>query len=76
MKSGMDKLEIPRPAVAYSFLTAAVTYLSPELREARLAWAKHAALTSVVDDFFDVWGSEEELINLVQLIFDREARLP
>jgi ent-kaurene synthase len=33
-----------------------------------MSWAKNGVLTTVVDDFFDVGGSEEELVNLIELI--------
>jgi hypothetical protein len=46
-----------------------VATLSPsELSDARISWAKNGVLTTVVDDFFDVGGSEEELVNLIQLV--------
>jgi ent-kaurene synthase len=46
-----------------------VATLSPsELFDARISWAKNGVLTTVVDDFFDVGGSEEELVNLIQLV--------
>ncbi|XP_016652605.1 PREDICTED: ent-kaur-16-ene synthase, chloroplastic-like [Prunus mume] len=40
----------------------------PELSDARMSWVKSGVLTTVVDDFTDVGGSEEELVNLIQLI--------
>ncbi|ONI11839.1 LOW QUALITY PROTEIN: hypothetical protein PRUPE_4G128700 [Prunus persica] len=33
-----------------------------------MSWAKSGVLTTVVDDFTNVGGSEEELVNLIQLI--------
>ncbi|KAK4276059.1 hypothetical protein QN277_019049 [Acacia crassicarpa] len=70
MESGMEKLNFPvsKTSVVYSFLSAAATLPSPEHGEARLAWAKHGLLTSVFDNFFDVWSNEEEQINLVKLV--------
>ncbi|XP_054793733.1 terpene synthase 6, chloroplastic-like isoform X1 [Prosopis cineraria] len=70
MESGMEKLHFPisKTKAAYSFLTVAATLTSPEHREARLAWAKQSLLGCVVDDFYDVWGTEEEHINLIQLM--------
>ncbi|CAB4276943.1 unnamed protein product [Prunus armeniaca] len=38
------------------------------LDDARMSWAKSGVLTTVVDDFTDVGGSEEELVSLIQLI--------
>ncbi|KAL6495714.1 Ent-kaurene synthase TSP4, chloroplastic [Orobanche gracilis] len=34
----------------------------------RMSWAQNGILTTVVDDFFDVGGSIEELENLIQLV--------
>ncbi|XP_028755308.1 ent-kaur-16-ene synthase, chloroplastic-like [Neltuma alba] len=70
MESGLEKLHFPisKAKAAYSFLTVAATLTSPELREARLTWAKQSLLGCVVDDFFDVWGTEDEHINLIQLM--------
>jgi ent-kaurene synthase len=33
-----------------------------------MSWAKNAVLTTVVDDFFDIGGSKEELENLIALV--------
>ncbi|XP_028799726.1 ent-kaur-16-ene synthase, chloroplastic [Neltuma alba] len=70
MESGLEKLHFPisKTKAAYSFLTVAATLTSPELREARLTWAMQGLLTCVVDDFYDVWSTEEEQINLIQLM--------
>ena len=68
MESGMDKLQFPRPKVAYSYLTAAGTHVAPELRDARMSWAKNGLLVCVSDDMYDVWGCEEDQIRLVQLM--------
>ncbi|KAI9116370.1 hypothetical protein K1719_012537 [Acacia pycnantha] len=68
MESGMDKLQFPRPKVAYSYLTAAGTHVAPELREARMSWAKNGLLVCVSDDMYDVWGCEEDQIRLVELM--------
>ncbi|XP_028757072.1 ent-kaur-16-ene synthase, chloroplastic-like [Neltuma alba] len=68
--SGMDRLHFPiaKTTVMYSFLSVAATLPPPELREARLAWAKHGLLTSVFDSFFDVWSTKEEQQNLIKLM--------
>ena len=68
MESGMDKLQFPRPKVAYSYLTAAGTHVAPELRDPRMSWAKNGLLVCVSDDMYDVWGCEEDQIRLVQLM--------
>lgn len=67
-ESGMDKLEFPRAKVAYCYIVALVGNGSPELSKARLSWAKSGLALGIVDDFFDVWGSQEEQINLLHLM--------
>ncbi|XP_040361761.1 ent-kaurene synthase, chloroplastic isoform X3 [Rosa chinensis] len=68
VESRLDKLEFARQKQAYCYFSAAATLFPPELSDARISWAKNGVLTTVVDDFFDVGGSEEELVNLIQLI--------
>nr|QZX44705.1 ent-kaurene synthase 1 [Cistus creticus subsp. creticus] len=64
----LDKLKFARQKLAYCYFSAAATLCSPELSDARMSWAKNGVLTTVVDDFFDIAGSEEELVNLIQLV--------
>ncbi|XP_028773298.1 ent-kaur-16-ene synthase, chloroplastic-like [Neltuma alba] len=66
--SKLDKLEFARQKLGYCYFTSAATLFYPELSDARIAWAKNGVLTTVVDDFFDVGGSEEELVQLIQLV--------
>ncbi|EYU27586.1 hypothetical protein MIMGU_mgv1a002236mg [Erythranthe guttata] len=47
---------------------ARTTFFEPELSDARMSWAKNGVLATVVDDFFDVGGSIEELKNLIRLV--------
>ncbi|XP_050370641.1 terpene synthase 6, chloroplastic-like isoform X2 [Argentina anserina] len=68
VESRLDKLKFARQKEAYCYFSAAATLFPPELSDARISWAKNGVLTTVVDDFFDVGGSEEELVNLIQLI--------
>lgn len=67
-ESRLDQLPFARQKLAYFYLSAAGTIFTPELSDARILWAKNGALTTVVDDFFDVGGSTEELENLVALV--------
>ena len=64
----MDELDFPRSKVEYCYIVALAGNGSPELSEARLSWAKSSLVLSVVDELFDVWGTEEEKINLLQLL--------
>lgn len=64
----LDKLNFARQKLAYCYFSAAATLFPPELSDARISWAKNGVLTTVVDDFFDIGGSEGELVNLIQLV--------
>ncbi|KAL0398959.1 UNVERIFIED_CONTAM: Ent-kaurene synthase TSP4, chloroplastic [Sesamum radiatum] len=64
----LDELKFARRKSAYCYFSAAATFFSPELSDARMSWAKNGVLTTVVDDFFDVGGSVEELKNLIHLV--------
>ncbi|OAY80111.1 Ent-kaur-16-ene synthase, chloroplastic [Ananas comosus] len=64
----LDQLGFARDKLTYCYLSAAATLYSPELTDARISWAKNGVLTTVVDDFFDIGGSQEELKNLISLV--------
>ncbi|GJN01789.1 hypothetical protein PR202_ga19086 [Eleusine coracana subsp. coracana] len=66
-ESRLDQLPFARQKLAYFYLSAAGTIFPPELSDVRKFWALNGVLTTVVDDFFDVGGSKEELENLVAL---------
>ncbi|KAM7526916.1 hypothetical protein LguiA_016818 [Lonicera macranthoides] len=68
IENRLDKLNFARQKTEYASFSAAATIFSPELSDARMSWAKSAVLTTVVDDFFDVGGSVQELVNLIQLV--------
>ncbi|VVA26959.1 PREDICTED: ent-kaur-16-ene synthase [Prunus dulcis] len=68
VENRLDKLKFSRQKQAYCYFSAAANLFPPELSDARMSWAKSGVLTTVVDDFTDVGGSEEELVNLIQLI--------
>ncbi|XP_061346779.1 ent-kaurene synthase, chloroplastic-like [Gastrolobium bilobum] len=68
IESRLDKLKFARQKLAYCYFSGAATLFSPELSDARMSWAKNGVLTTVVDDFFDVGSSEEEQVNLIQLV--------
>ncbi|CAL1368071.1 unnamed protein product [Linum trigynum] len=56
--------------MGYCYFSAAATYYDPELSDARISWAKHSLLTSLIDDFYDIFGTAEEHLNLLEL-FER-----
>lgn len=48
---------------------SALAALSPsEMSDARISWTKSGLLSTLIDDLFDVAGSREELVNLMQLV--------
>uniref|UniRef100_A0ACD5UE39 Uncharacterized protein n=1 Tax=Avena sativa TaxID=4498 RepID=A0ACD5UE39_AVESA len=67
-ESRLDQLPFARMKLAYFYLSAAGTMFSLELSDARIFWAMNGVITTVVDDFFDVAGSKEELENLTSLV--------
>ncbi|KAA8527206.1 hypothetical protein F0562_008565 [Nyssa sinensis] len=68
VENRLDQLKFARQKSAYCYFSAAATLFSPELSDARMSWAKNGVLTTVVDDFFDIGGSLEELENLIHLV--------
>lgn len=68
VENKLDKLKFARQRTDYCYFSAASTLSSPELSDARISWAKSSILTTVVDDFFDVGGSMDELVNLIQSV--------
>ncbi|KAK7271353.1 hypothetical protein RJT34_27171 [Clitoria ternatea] len=68
VENKLDKLKFARQKLAYCFFSSAATLFTPELSDARISWAKNGVLTTVVDDFFDVGSSEEEQVDLIQLV--------
>jgi len=64
----LNQISFARQKFSYFYLSAAGTMFPPELSDARILWAKNGVLTTIVDDFFDVGGSKEELENLTRLV--------
>ncbi|KDP20673.1 hypothetical protein JCGZ_21144 [Jatropha curcas] len=73
----MDELKFARQKIAYGFFAAAAVLFSPEHSDARIAWAKFTVLVTLIDDLFDVGGSEEELLNMIALVkkWDRHSEV-
>ncbi|OVA10700.1 Terpene synthase [Macleaya cordata] len=67
-KNKLDKLKFARQKLSYCYFSAAAPLFSPELSDARMSWTKNAMLATVIDDFFDTGGSNEELVNLIELV--------
>ncbi|KAM0922160.1 hypothetical protein ACQ4PT_006384 [Festuca glaucescens] len=73
----LDQLRFARQRQTYCYLSAVATIFPPELSDTRISWVKNAILTTIVDDFFDIGGSKEELENLITLVemWDEHQRL-
>ncbi|XP_055961652.1 ent-kaur-16-ene synthase, chloroplastic-like isoform X2 [Mercurialis annua] len=63
-----EELNFARVMLLNCYYTNSAILCAPELADARLSITKNCVLATVVDDFFDVVGSNEELENLVQLV--------
>jgi ent-kaurene synthase len=64
----LDQLQFARQKQTYCHLASCATIFHPELSDARTATTKNSVLVTIVDDFFDVEGSKEEIENLVALV--------
>ncbi|XP_050234951.1 ent-kaur-16-ene synthase, chloroplastic-like isoform X2 [Mercurialis annua] len=63
-----EELNFARLLLLNCYYTNSAVLVAPELADARIAITKNCILATVVDDFFDIAGSKEELENLVQLV--------
>ncbi|KAM7466314.1 hypothetical protein LguiB_013876 [Lonicera macranthoides] len=51
-----------------SYIQLSSIHFEPELANLRIAWTQTSFVGTVVDDMFDVDGSREELLNLIELL--------
>ncbi|XP_048227987.1 ent-kaurene synthase, chloroplastic isoform X1 [Ricinus communis] len=63
-----DELKFARLLLLNCYYANTAILAAPELAEARISIAKNSVLATVIDDLFDVGGSQEELQNLIQLV--------
>ncbi|KAI3468362.1 hypothetical protein Pfo_025025 [Paulownia fortunei] len=64
----LDSLKFGRNVLHVShFLTSAI-FGDPELSDARLSYAKTIMLVTLIDDFFDHYGSKEESYKILELV--------
>ncbi|KAG6510969.1 hypothetical protein ZIOFF_029017 [Zingiber officinale] len=64
----LDRLEFVRQRHIVCYFSAAATLFTPQMCDARISYAKSSVLVTVVDDFFDIGGSIEELHDLISLV--------
>ncbi|KAK1412196.1 hypothetical protein QVD17_33234 [Tagetes erecta] len=67
VENKLDKIK-SRQRMDYCYFSGASVISSPELSDARITWAKSSYLVTLVDDFFDVDGYMDELVNLIQCV--------
>ncbi|KAM0037109.1 putative ent-kaurene synthase [Helianthus debilis subsp. tardiflorus] len=67
VETKLDKIN-SRQKMGYCYFSGASILSSPELSDARITWAKASFLVIILDDFFDVEGSVDELENLIQCV--------
>jgi hypothetical protein len=60
-KCNFQELKFARQKSVECYFSAAATMFEPEMAKARLVWARCCVLTTVLDDYFDVGGTIEEL---------------
>jgi hypothetical protein len=60
-KCNFQELEFARQKSVECYFSAAATMFEPEMAQARLVWARCCVLAVVLDDYFDVAGTIEEL---------------
>ncbi|CAN1852495.1 Ent-kaur-16-ene synthase, chloroplastic, partial [Linum perenne] len=66
-EKGMDEMSFAKVRMGYCYYSAAATFSNPNHSDARILYAKHAILVSLVDDMFDMFGTHDDLLNIVHL---------
>ncbi|XP_074588496.1 ent-kaur-16-ene synthase, chloroplastic-like [Curcuma longa] len=64
----LDQLEFARQRHIFCYFASAAILFSSQMSDARISYAKSSVLTTVVDDFFDIEESIEELQDLISLV--------
>lgn len=63
----LDSFNFDQHLLVSSYFQYAVGHFAPEFADARLAWGKHSTVGTLIDDMFDIDGSREELLNIIDL---------
>ncbi|CAN1852498.1 Ent-kaur-16-ene synthase, chloroplastic [Linum perenne] len=64
----LDGMRLAKEKMGYCFFSAAGTFFDPSLSQARISWAKHSLLTALIDEIYDMYGTLEEQLNLIDLM--------
>ncbi|KAL4193730.1 hypothetical protein AMTRI_Chr06g178270 [Amborella trichopoda] len=67
-KSGIQDLGFARQKTTYCFFASAAAICEPNMSLARMSSAKSGILVTVIDDFFDIHGSMDELQSFTDAI--------
>ena len=66
--SKLGDLHFARQKLVACYFSVASTLFSPEMSATRIVWTKNAVLTTLMDDFYDVEGSIEDIQSFVEAI--------
>ncbi|CAN1311331.1 Ent-kaur-16-ene synthase, chloroplastic, partial [Linum perenne] len=75
-EKGLDEMRLAKVRMGYCYFSAAATFSDPDHSDARILFSKHALLVSLVDDLFDMFGTHEELLNIVHLFENWDVNAP
>ncbi|KAK2979466.1 hypothetical protein RJ640_026364 [Escallonia rubra] len=64
----MDQLGFDWHILYSSHFVVASVHFSPELADARMAWSKISIIGTILDDMFDIDGTRQELLNIIELV--------
>ncbi|CAI0405045.1 unnamed protein product [Linum tenue] len=73
-EKGLDEMRLAKVRMGYCYFSAVATFSDADHSDARVLFSKHALLVSLVDDLFDMFGTHEEILNLVHL-FERSVKI-
>nr|UXG91345.1 (+)-kaurene synthase [Callicarpa americana] len=64
----LDSMKYGRNVLRISHFLSSAIFCDPELSDARVSYAKTVTLVTLLDDFFDYYGSREESLMIIELI--------
>lgn len=64
----LDSMKYGRNVLRISHFLSSAIFCDPELSDARVSYAKTVILVTLLDDFFDYYGSREESLMIIELI--------
>ncbi|KAK3024984.1 hypothetical protein RJ639_043248 [Escallonia herrerae] len=64
----IDQLGLDWHVLYSSHFVVASVHFSPELADARMAWSEISIIGTILDDMFDIDGTRQELLNIIELV--------